>query len=69
MSRDASCLIQLQVDQILLGCPGTTLIDETCINQGSGRYFFSSGATEIRTVSPVLPGKPVNIASTKFGTR
>lgn len=32
-------------------------------------YLFSSGATEIRTVSPLLPGKPVNIASTKFGTR
>ena len=27
------------------------------------------GATEIRTVSPELPGKPVNIASNRFGTR
>jgi transporter family-2 protein len=27
-----------------------------------------SGATVMRTVSPELPGKPVNIASTRFGT-
>jgi len=32
------------------------------------RYFFS-GAIVIFTVSPELPGKPVNIASTSRGTR
>lgn len=32
------------------------------------RSHFFSGAIEIRTVSPLLPGKPVNIASTRFGT-
>lgn len=29
---------------------------------------FFSGAMEMRTVSPLLPGKPVNMASTRFGT-
>lgn len=28
-----------------------------------------SGATEMRLVSPERPGKSVNIASTRFGTR
>ena len=32
-------------------------------------YRFSSGATEIRTVSPPFPGNPVNMASTRLGTR
>ncbi|PZT88857.1 MAG: hypothetical protein DI637_07395 [Citromicrobium sp.] len=31
--------------------------------------FSSSGRTEMRTVSPELPGKSVNIASTRLGTR
>ncbi len=36
----------------------------------AGTYFcFFSGATLIRTVSPELPGKSVNIASTRLGTR
>src|SRR3546814_5246738 len=34
---------------------------------GSGQPF-SGGATVIRTRSPELPGKPVNIACTRFGT-
>jgi len=35
-------------------------------NQSLRRF---SGATVMRTVSPELPGKPVNIASTRLGTR
>lgn len=33
------------------------------------RFARFSGATVMRTVSPELPGKPVNIASTRLGTR
>mgnify|MGYP000846760686 CR=1 FL=1 len=33
-----------------------------------GAYFFSGGATVMRTRSPELPGKLVNIASTRLGT-
>ena len=39
------------------------------IFQSIRRTLVSSGLIEIRTVSPELPGKSVNIASTRLGTR
>ncbi|MDB5706309.1 MAG: hypothetical protein JWN66_3425 [Sphingomonas bacterium] len=47
----------------------TRPFDPLPLQEGEIAAYFFSGAIVIFTVSPELPGKPVNIASVSRGTR